>query len=96
MKKKTRKNRRFNNIYKRINSETARNLNSGGHGGGPIVYMYNLILSHVEFIGPDRYCGTHALAQYVGGIIMTDIACPPSPFYRPRFSFRSRATNTRL
>lgn len=28
--KKPRKNRRFNNIYKRINSETARNLNGGG------------------------------------------------------------------
>lgn len=42
--------------------------------------------SPVEFIEPDRYCETHALAQYVGGIIMTDIACPPSPlfFYRPR------------
>lgn len=41
-----------------------------------------------------------APAQYVGGIIMTDIACPPSPFYRPRSVFdrlrrRRRARQTR-
>lgn len=86
MYEKTRKNRHFNNIYKRINSETARNLNGSGGGGGGA-------LSRVEFIGPDRYCGTLALAQYVGGIIMTDIACPPSPFffYRPRLVLDRRA-----
>lgn len=34
--KKTRKNRRFNNIYKRINTETARNLNGRRWCAGPL------------------------------------------------------------
>jgi len=83
--KKTRKNRRFKfNVYKRINRETAGNLYGDRAATG---VAFSVSLARVEFIGPDGYCGTRALlSQYVGGIIMTDIACPPSPFYRARVS----------
>jgi len=88
MYEKRRKNRRFNNIYKRINSETARNLNSGRVAVGPLslpIYWTGLLLWDTR---------VPCSAQYVGGIIMTDIACPPSPFYRPRSVFDRRARQT--
>jgi len=85
---KTRKNRRFNNIYKRINSETARNLNGDRVAVGPLA---SNLLNRTATVGHARsvqrtVCGRNYYDRYC----LSAVA-----FLSTAFGFRSsRATNT--